>query len=227
MSALRVFNRLINSKKSHFKIELTLSVCRFSRFFPVSLTWIWFDCGPNPPRNRSPPPPNDVRPIFLTIGHWPELKPPRYTQCTSDGEGHPNGSNGCPSEGFYSGLARSPMCELGFQSASCTQRLALHVFHADGRPYFVDHNTMTTTWNDPRLNPQLRKRKSYYRTEVCRRSYFRLHPPFTPTFLCKWRSQPINDDPLLHLRMTTLCQRKNIISKRWGRPPRFFTNFPA
>lgn len=26
-------------------------------------------------------------------------------------------------------------------------------YNSDGRPYFVDHNTRTTSWNDPRSRP--------------------------------------------------------------------------
>lgn len=28
--------------------------------------------------------------------------------------------------------------------------------HKTGWPYFVDHNTCTTTWDDPRLNPMFK-----------------------------------------------------------------------
>ncbi|GAA5877402.1 hypothetical protein JCM3774_003587 [Rhodotorula dairenensis] len=49
-----------------------------------------------------------------------------------------------------------------------------------GRPYFVDHNTKTTTWDDPRvpsLNPESDQTKRDFRRKLV---YFRSQPPLRP-----------------------------------------------
>jgi E3 ubiquitin-protein ligase NEDD4 len=83
---------------------------------------------------------------------------------------------------------------------------------ATGRVYFVDHNTKTATWDDPRLPSSFDPNMPQYKRDFLRKLlYFRSQPGM--------RAQPgdrqIKSDATISLRtaMRKLCGRRPMISK--------------
>ncbi|KAG5461051.1 MAG: LOW QUALITY PROTEIN: hypothetical protein BJ554DRAFT_6819 [Olpidium bornovanus] len=102
---------------------------------------------------------------------------PRRPPVRTVGQGQGQSLVGAASFGATGGMSLlQPAAQLGSLPSGWEMRLTKM-----GRVYFVDHNTKTTTWDDPRLPSSLDINVPQYKRDFRRKLiYFRSQPPMRP-----------------------------------------------